>query len=95
MAETKNKAVQQAQTAEQPQDELMQQTVHIKLPKTRELTEDVWVGINGRSWLIQRGVDVEVPVPVARVLERKEEMLQIAMEYEARAAAPVEQMDRN
>lgn len=88
MAETKNK--QQAE-----ETSLMQQTVHIKLPKTRELTEDVWVGINGRSWLIQRGVDVAVPVPVARVLERREEMLQIAMEYEASAAAPVEQMDRN
>ena len=79
MAETKNK--QQAE-----ETSLMQQTVHIKLPKTRELTEDVWVGINGRSWLIQRGVDVAVPVPVARVLERREEMLQIAMEFEARAA---------
>ena len=88
MAETKNK--QQAE-----ETSLMQQTVHIKLPKTRELTEDVWGGINGRSWLIQRGVDVAVPVPVARVLERREEMLQIAMEFEARAAEPVEQMDRN
>ena len=30
---------------------------------------DVFVGVNGKSYLIQRGVDVEVPEEVAEVLE--------------------------
>lgn len=33
-------------------------------------TAPVFVGINGETWLIQRGVDVEVPKAVAEVLER-------------------------
>lgn len=31
--------------------------------------DDVFVGINGRTFLIKRGVDVEVPESVAKVLE--------------------------
>ena len=86
MAETKNK--QQAE-----ETSLMQQTVHIKLPKTRELTEDVWVGINGRSWLIQRGVAVEVPWNVAKVLARREKSLAQAMAFEAQAAQPLQSLE--
>ena len=32
--------------------------------------DDVFVAINGKSWLIQRGIDVQVPRKVAKVLER-------------------------
>lgn len=70
----------------------MEQKTTIRLPKTRELKEDVFVGINGRTWLIQRGVSVEVPVAVAEVLAHSEKMQQLAMEYETQAAAPLEQM---
>ena len=38
----------------------MEKTVTIKLPLTRSEKEDVFVGINGRSWLLQRGIEVEV-----------------------------------
>lgn len=31
--------------------------------------DDVLVSVNGKSWLIRRGVDVEVPQCVAEVLE--------------------------
>ncbi len=33
--------------------------------------EPVFVGINGMTWLIQRGVDVEVPEEVAEVLRHE------------------------
>ena len=63
--------------------------VRIKLPLTRTEKEDVFVGLNGKSYLIKRGVEVEVPVGVAKILERKEKRLSIAMEVEAQAAAPL------
>ena len=63
-----------------------QKKVKIKLPISRNEKEDVFVGINGKTYLIKRGVEVTVPENVAKVLERKEKMLEIAMEYEATAS---------
>ena len=60
--------------------------VKIRLPLTRTEKDDVPVGVNGRTWLIKRGVDVEVPECVAEVLRHKEEMLEQAMEFEASAS---------
>lgn len=62
----------------------------IKLPLTRNEKEDVFVGVNGRTWSIKRGVEVEVPECVFEVLERREKMLSQAMEYEEAAARPLE-----
>ena len=66
--------------------------VKIKLPLTRTEKDDVFVGLNGKTYLIKRGVEVEVPEGVAKILERKEKMLSIAMEFEAQAAAPLEEL---
>jgi hypothetical protein len=35
-------------------------------------TDDVFVGVNGRTFLIKRGVDVEVPECVAEVLRNSQ-----------------------
>lgn len=64
----------------------VQKKVKIKLPISRNEKEDVYVGINGKTYLIKRGVDVEVPENVVKILERKEKMLEIAMAYEASAS---------
>ena len=56
--------------------------VKIKLEKSRKEKEDVWVAVNGKSYLIKRGEYVEVPTSVAEVLQHREEMLAIAEEYE-------------
>ena len=48
-----------------------QKKVKIKLPISRNEKEDVFVGINGKTYLIKRGVEVEVPESVAKVLERR------------------------
>lgn len=66
-------------------------TVKIKLPVTRTDKEDVYVAVNGKSYLIKRGVEVEVPAFVAEVLAHKEEMLALSMEFEAQASANAEQ----
>ena len=64
--------------------------VKIKLPLTRTEKDDVFVGINGNTYLIKRGETVEVPASVAWVLERKERMLAKAMEFEAEASKNVD-----
>lgn len=72
----------------------MEKMVKIKLPLTRNEKEDVFVGINGKTWLIQRGEEVEVPWNVAKVLERQEQMLSQALEFEDEAAKPLEALEK-
>jgi len=67
--------------------------VKIKLPLTRSEKEDVYVAINGHSWQIARGVEVEVPENVIKVLQRQEKMLAQALEFEDQAAAPLQQLE--
>ena len=64
--------------------------VKIKLPLTRNEKDDVYVCVNGESFLIKRGETVEVPDYVAEVLQHREEMLAVAMEFEAQAQANVQ-----
>lgn len=61
----------------------MEKTVKIKLPKSRAEQEDVFVSVNNRTFLIARGVEVEVPECVAEVLTHREEMLEKIMLFEA------------
>lgn len=65
--------------------------VKVKLPLTRNEKEDVYVAVNGKSYLIKRGETVEVPDFVAEVLQHKEEMLAVSMEFEAQASANANQ----
>ena len=65
--------------------------VKIKLPLTKTETEDVYVAVNGKSYLIKRGEYVEVPASVAEVLENQEKMLSAALAFEAEASAKAEQ----
>ena len=68
--------------------------IRIKLPLTRSEKEDVFVGINGHTWQIARGVEVELPWNVVKVLERQERMLAQALEFENQAAAPLERLEK-
>lgn len=68
--------------------------VKIKLPLTRTEKEDVFVALNGKTYQIKRGVEVEVPYGVAKILERQEKMLQIAMEYEEQAAQGLAELEK-
>ena len=65
--------------------------VKIKLPLTRTEKNDVYVAVNGKSYLIKRGVEVEVPASVFEVLENKEKMLSQVYAFEAEASANAEQ----
>ena len=62
--------------------EAKEKMVTIKIPRISKDQEDVTVWVNDRSWLIKRGVEVEVPECVAEVLQHQEEMLEKIMEFE-------------
>lgn len=64
-----------------------EETVRIRLPKTKELQDDVFVSVNNRTWLIQRGVYVDVPACVAEVLQHAEEMTEEALRFDAAVGA--------
>ena len=64
-------------------EETKEKMVKIKIPRTRADQEDVPVWVNNRSWLIKRGVEVEVPECVAEVLQHQEEMLEKIMLFES------------
>ncbi|MBQ6708215.1 MAG: hypothetical protein IJM97_04615 [Clostridia bacterium] len=60
--------------------------VKVNIAKTRTEKDDVFVGVAGENFLIQRGMDVEVPYYVAEVLQRSERLLSEAMDYEDNAS---------
>lgn len=63
-------------------NELKEKYVKIRLPRMRKDEEDVFVSVNERTWLIKRGVDVEVPECVAEVIRHREEALEEAYDFE-------------
>ena len=56
-----------------------EKTVKIRLPITKDLKDDVPVSVNARTWLVKRGVDVEVPMCVYKQLRNQEFQLEQAM----------------
>lgn len=59
-------------------------TVKVRLPKVKADQEDVFVSVNDYTCIVKRGVEVEVPVFVAEVLQHREEMLEKIMELESK-----------
>ena len=76
MAETKKQA-EEAATNDQGE-----KLVSIRLPLTRENQKDVFVRVNNRTWLIKRGVTVQVPECVVEVLNNSESAILEAIEYQ-------------
>lgn len=78
----------EAKNTMQPEEK---DTVMIHLFKdAHRYAAPVFVGVNGDNYLIQRGVDVEVPKAVAEVLRNSEAMESAAMEKIAAAEAQAE-----
>lgn len=76
MAETKK------QTEEAATNDQGEKLVSIRLPLTRENQKDVFVRVNTRTWLIKRGVTVQVPECVVEVLNNSESAMLEAIEYQ-------------
>lgn len=60
----------------------LEKTVTIRLPREKKSSGDVFVSVNERTWLIKRGVSIEVPECVAEVLRNQEKMLDEAYNFE-------------
>lgn len=75
-----------AETKETKQAEQKEKMVKIRIPRTKADQEDVFVSVNMRTWIVKRGVEVEVPECVAEVLRHQEEMLETIMLFEQNMA---------
>lgn len=56
--------------------------VKVRIPRTSKNQEDVFVSVNMKTYLIKRGIEVEVPESVAEVLRHQEEALEAIMNFE-------------
>ena len=72
--ETKTKAAEPATKTKE------RKMVTIQLPKVKKDQEDLYVACNGERFIVQRGVQVEVPDYVAEIIRNGEEMALKAME---------------
>lgn len=82
---TNKETVQPNTTTEQANpttEQLAEKMVKVRIPRTSKNQDDVFVSVNMKTYLIKRGVEVEVPACVAEVLRHQEEMLEIIMEFE-------------
>ena len=61
--------------------------VKIRIPRTKADQEDVFVSVNMETFLIKRGVEVEVPDYVAEVLQHQEEALETIMLFNEEKAS--------
>lgn len=78
MADTKNAKQAEIRKAPDP----MEEKVRIRLPKDRENKQpDLFVGLNGKTYLIKRGEDVLVPRAVAEILQNSQEQDEAAYEF--------------
>ena len=60
----------------------VEKMVKIRIPRTKADQEDVFVSVNMRTWIVKRGVEVEVPECVAEVLRHQEEALENIMLFD-------------
>ena len=61
--------------------ETAEKMVKIRLPRNRK-EDDMFVSVNERTWIIKRGVEVEVPECVAEVIRNSELMQEEAYEFD-------------
>ena len=80
MATKKNEAVEEVKN--ESVVETGPKMVKVRIPRTKADQEDVFVSVNLRTYIIKRGVEVEVPEFVAEVLRHQEEMLEEIMLFE-------------
>ena len=69
--------------------------VTIKLEKSRDNKLPLFVSVNGKSWMIQRGENVTVPLYVAEVIENHNKMMAARMEFEDSLETSFESQSKN
>ena len=72
-----------AKSAAPKSNELGEELVRIRLPILKDQKDAEFVRVNERTWLIPRGVTVEVPRCVVEVLESAEAETLAGMQFQA------------
>lgn len=80
------KAAEKEQVEEVKVEKKESDLVWVKLPKDREHQDDYYVCLNGKTFLIQRGKEVQVPAAVAKIIENQERMDALALERSEKAS---------
>ena len=62
--------------------EAKQKMVKVKIPRVNKKQQPQFVSVNNYTCLIKPGEEVEVPDFVAEVLQHREEMLEVAANFE-------------
>lgn len=82
-----NEAADKSEATETEEAVKEKDTVRIKLFKDNgEYKDDLTIGLNGKMYKIQRGVEVEVPKGVAEIIKR-------SMESDQRTAALISELE--
>lgn len=82
-----SEAAEKSEAAEEKEPVKEKDTVRIKLFKDNgEYKDDLTIGLNGKMYKIQRGVEVEVPKGVAEIIKR-------SMESDQRTAALISELE--
>lgn len=68
-------------------EEAKERMYTIKLPITEKKQADVYVRLNNKTYLIQRGEEVEVPEGVYEILKNSEEMDALALKRKRELAS--------
>lgn len=68
-------------TTEKEVKEVKEKMVKIRIPKEKGESEDFFVSVNGRTWLIKRGVEVEVPEICAEEIDHYYDAVEKADAY--------------
>ena len=69
--------------------------VTVKLHKDKNVKNDVFVCVNGKTYQIQRGVEVQVPKFVKEVLDNTERMDELAIKRQEEAAKSFAEAAKN
>ena len=83
MATKKNETANEEKIVPAAEEKTGPKMVKVRIPRTKKDEEDVFVAVNLNTYIIKRGVEVEVPDFVAEVLRHQEEMLEEIMLFEA------------
>ena len=68
--------------AEKKEVKATEELVKIRLPRRTKNDEDVFVSVNAKTYLIKRGMEVEVPASVAELIRNAEEMQEEMYEFQ-------------
>lgn len=72
-----------APKVETPKESPKEKMVKIRIPRARKDEGDLFVSVNERTWLIKRGIEVEVPECVAKVIALSEKAEEERFDYES------------